>query len=88
MLEYSEPYNQLETVFLPQHLQPMIGFMIQAMSSMVHAQMCPQGTPVPGTPPQAYRQLLPTLDIEVGYKAYPDFGFEATSKIKLVQYHN
>ena len=44
----------------------MVGFMLQAMSSMMHAQMHLQGTPFQGTPPQTLRQLLPTPNTEVG----------------------
>ena len=44
----------------------MVGFMIQAMSSMMHTQMHSQGTPYQGTPPQNLCPLPPTPTTKVG----------------------
>ena len=44
-------------MFPPRVTPEMFGFMIQAMSSMMHPRVHPQGTPLQGTPIQGLRQL-------------------------------
>ena len=48
-------------MFPPGMTPEMFGFMIQAMTSMMHPMMQPQGTPPQGTPVQGLRQLPPAV---------------------------
>ena len=48
-------------MFPPRMTPEMFGFMIQAMTSMMHPRMQPQGTPLQGTPVQGLRQLPPAF---------------------------
>ena len=50
-------------MFPPGVTPEMFGFMIQAMSSMMHPMMHPQGTPLQGTPVQSLRQLPPAFGV-------------------------
>ena len=52
---------QAAAMFPPGMTPEMFGFMIQAMTSMMHPRMQSQGTPLQGTPVQGLRQLPPAF---------------------------
>ena len=55
---------QAAAMFPPGMTPEMFGFIIQAMTSMMHPMMQPQGTPLQGTPVQGLRQLPPAFAVQ------------------------